>query len=170
MVLYCTAEPELLFPFRRAEWLYVWLCATSNLHLDTKAAFIHSFLPVKTKKGQINCRNPNICFNTAFYPDLTLEKSFMPFHFILFCPRLGNVFPDSLFTLGERSRLSEVTHIVCLPQDQRKKKRRKRRRKWKTHDANLDNKMAKLLKRDFFGACNKFKVCLKQPCYRYLYI
>lgn len=58
---------------------------------------------------------------------ITLKEIFFYLlYFPLLCPCLGNVFPDSLFTLGKRSCLSEVTHSICLPQDQKKNKEGKK--------------------------------------------
>lgn len=72
---------------------------------------------------------------------------FLPFSSF---PCLRNVFPDSLFTLCERSCLSVVTHFIFLPQDQRKKKKN-RNNHWTLEVGErlrqaLDNKMTELVK------------------------
>ena len=68
---------------------------------------------------------PNILKN-VITTSFRSSSPFSPF------PRLRNVFPDSLFTLCERSCLSAVRHFICLQQDQRTKKKKKKKKKIKT--------------------------------------
>lgn len=135
---------------------------------------LYSFIRTSgDKKSKIYCKNPIIYFNTAFYFQTSHWKKIFLYllKYTLLCPCLGNVFPDSLFTLGKRSCLSEVTHFICLPQDQKKKKKKTMMTgHWKTHGANLDNKMTELPKREFFTVFNKSQDNLKETCNHFIFL
>lgn len=107
----------------------MWLCATSNLHLDTEAIFIHSFVPVETKK------------NRLFYH---IERDlFIPFKFPSPLSLSGECFPRLSF--HPRQALVSLwgyTLHLSSPGSEEEQEEGKKSNWWlDTGNKNLDNKM-----------------------------
>lgn len=123
MVLYCKAELEALEPFRWADSLYVWLCATSNLY---------SFIRTSGDKKE------SFILSLLFTLRLHIERElFIPFKFHSPLSLSGECFPRLSFHPRQAlvSLWGYTLHLSS--QDQKKNKRKEKNR---TDDRTLEKK------------------------------